>query len=219
MSLKNLRRTALLAVSLLSFSLPAYAAPSVEDALKLAPVQPGIEYDSPTAEEAKACKISPEKINGATAWVVRGADGAVLRQFSDSNKDNVVDTWSYFRGGLEVYRDADLDFNGKAEQYRWFHTGGSRWALDKNEDGKVDSWKSISAEEASEEVIAALRSKDAARFERLLLTKDEIGKLGLTKELTEKLAERVAAAPKTFAKLVSEGKIDAKAEFTDFGGL
>jgi hypothetical protein len=143
----------------------------------------------------------------------------VLRQFSDSNNDNVVDTWSYFRGGLEVYRDADLNYNGKAEQYRWFHTGGSRWALDKNEDGKVDAWKSISAEEASEEVIAALRSKDAARFERLLLTKEEIGKLGLTKELTEKLNERVAAAPKTFAKLVSEGKIDAKAEFTDFGGL
>ncbi|MBA3481902.1 MAG: redoxin family protein [Pirellulales bacterium] len=219
MSLKNSRRWALLAISMLSLAAPAFAAPSVEDALKLAPVQSGIQFDSPTADEAKACKISPEKIGGATAWVVRGADGAVLRQFSDSNKDNVVDTWSYFRGGLEVYRDADLDYNGKAEQYRWFHTGGSRWALDKNEDGKVDSWKSISAEEASEEVIAALRSKDAARFERLLLTKDEIGKLGLTKELTEKLTERVAAAPKTFAKLVSDGKIDAKAEFTDFGGL
>ena len=219
MSFKNLRRTALLAGSLLSFSIPVQAAPSVDDALKLAPVQAGIEYDSPTADEAKACKISPEKIGGATAWVVRGADGAVLRQFADSNNDNVVDTWSYFRGGLEVYRDADLNYNGKAEQYRWFHTGGSRWALDKNEDGKIDAWKNISAEEASEEVIAALRSKNAARFQRLLLTKDEVGKLGLTKELAEKLAERIAAAPKTFAKLISDGKIDAKAQFTDFGGL
>jgi thiol-disulfide isomerase/thioredoxin len=219
MSLKTLRRTALLAVSLLSFTLPAYAAPSVEDALKLAPVQAGIEYDSPTAEEAKACKISPEKINGATAWVVRGADGAVLRQFSDSNNDNVVDTWSYYRGGLEVYRDADLNFNGKAEQYRWFHTGGSRWALDKNEDGKIDAWKSISAEEASAEVIAALRTKDAGRFDRLLMTRDDIAKLGLAKDMADKLADRVASASKTFAKLAGENKIDAKAEFTDFGGL
>ena len=33
---------------------------------------------------------------------MRGADGAVLRQFTDSNNDNVVDTWSFYRGGLEV---------------------------------------------------------------------------------------------------------------------
>ena len=99
----------------------------------------------------------------------------MLRQFVDSNNDNVVDTWSYFRGGLEVYRDIDANFNGKADQYRWFHTGGSRWGLDSNEDGKIDAWKTISAEEAAEEVVAALRTKDAARFARLLLTKDEIG--------------------------------------------
>ena len=53
--------------------------------------------------------------------------------------DNVVDTWSYYKNGLEVYRDGDLNFNGKADQYRWFHTGGSRWGLDKNEDGKLDA--------------------------------------------------------------------------------
>jgi thiol-disulfide isomerase/thioredoxin len=219
MSLKCLRRAALVVVSLLSVSLPVEAAPTVEDALKLAPVQPGIEYDTPTAEEAKACKISPEKIGGATAWVVRGADGAVLRQFADSNADNIVDTWSYYRGGLEVYRDADTNFNGKAEQYRWFHTGGSRWALDNNEDGKIDSWKNISAEEAAEEVVAALRTGDAARFQRLLLSKDDIAKLGLTKELSDKLSKRLDDAPKSFAKLVSEKKVDAKAEFSDFGGL
>lgn len=202
-----------------SARIPACAAPSVADALKLAPVQSGIDYDNPTADEAKACKISAEKVGDATAWVVRGADGAVLRQFVDSNKDNVVDTWSYYRGGLEVYRDADLNFNGKADQYRWFHTAGSRWATDANEDGAIDAWKTLSAEEASEEAVMALRSKDAKRFQRLLLTKEEAAKLGLAKPMAEKLAERLAAAPKSFAKLAGEGKIDAKAEFTDFGGL
>jgi len=213
------RFVAVLALAALSFGSRSHAAPTVEDALKLAPVQKDIEFDSPTAEEAKACKISPEKINGATAWMVRGADGAVLRQFSDSNSDNTVDTWSYFRGGLEVYRDADLNYNGKADQYRWFHTGGSRWGLDKNEDGKIDAWKSISAEEAAEEVVAALRTKDSARFQRLLLTKEDIAKLGLTKPLSERLTQRVAEATKTFAKLATEGKIPATAEFSDFGGL
>ena len=220
MPLSYLRRSALLAVPMLSFSSSLQAAaPTVEDALKLAPLQAGIEFDTPTPEQAKQSKISPEKIGAATAWVVRDPNGMILRQFSDSNGDNVVDTWSYYRNGLEVYRDADLNFNGKADQYRWFHTGGSRWGVDKNEDGKIDSWKQISPEEASEEVIAALRTKDAARFSRLLLTKDDIAGLGLSKEMTEKLTSRVAGAQKAFDKLASEGKIDAKAEFADFGGL
>src|SRR5690606_37599308 len=102
-------RFALATLALLSLNASGQAAPTVEDALKLAPVQPDVQYDKPTADEIKACKISPEKLNGATAWVVRGADGSVLRQFTDSNNDNVVDTWSYYRGGLEVYRDADLN--------------------------------------------------------------------------------------------------------------
>jgi thiol-disulfide isomerase/thioredoxin len=195
------------------------AAPSVADALKLAPVQSGVEYDVPSADEAKNCKINPEKIGKMTAWVVRDPAGVILRQFSDTNGDNVVDAWSYYKNGLEVYRDADLNFNGKADQYRWFHTGGSRWGLDKNEDGKIDLWKQISPEEAAEEVIAALRTKDAARFNRLMLTSEEIGKLGLSKEMTDKLTARVAEAPKTFAKVAGEAKIDPKSEFADFGGL
>lgn len=206
------------AAMLLMSTAPVQAAPTVDDALKLAPVQPGIQYDVPTAEEVKACKITPEKFGGATAWVVRGADGAVLRQFTDSNNDNVVDRWSYYRGGLEVYRDADVNFNGKADQYRWFHAGGSRWGLDRNEDGKIDQWKSISAEEVSEEVVAALKAKDAARFQRLLLTKEEVARLGLSKDLAEKLTARLAEAPKAFAQLAGQDKLPAGAEYVDFGG-
>ena len=194
------------------------APPTVEDALELAPVQPAVDYDKPAGDEAKACKINAEKIGGATAWVVRAGDGGVLRQFADSNNDNIVDTWSYYRGGLEVYRDVDANFNGKADNYRWFHTAGSRWGLDRNEDGKLDAWKTISAEEAAEEVVAALKAKDPARFQRLLLASDEVGRLGLPKELAERLIVRIGAAPKSFAKLQGEGKIDERAEFTDFGG-
>ena len=46
--------------------------------------------------------------------------------------------WCYFLDGLEVYRDIDSNFNGKADQYRWFHTAGTRWGTDKNEDGRID---------------------------------------------------------------------------------
>jgi tetratricopeptide (TPR) repeat protein len=195
------------------------AAPGVDEALKYSPVQAGVDYDTPTADEAKACKINAEKVRSATGWVVRGVDGAVLRQFVDSNSDNIVDTWSYYRGGVEVYRDVDADFDRKADQYRWFHTGGSKWGLDRNEDGKIDAWKSISPEEAAEEVVLAVRTKDRARFARLLLGKDEVAKLGLPKPLAEQLTGRIDAALKAFDALAAAAKFDAQAEFTDFGGL
>ena len=156
----------------------ANAAPSVADALKLTPVQRGIEYDTPEGDEVAKCSIKAEKIGNVTAWVVRGPDNEVLRQFADSNADNVVDIWSYFRDGLEVYRDVDSNNNGKADQYRWFHSNGIRWAIDTNEDNAIDAWKLISPEEVAEEAINALATKDAKRFERLLITAEDITRYG-----------------------------------------
>lgn len=155
----TLGRSSLLAGCLLSLASSVQAAaPTAEDALKLAPGSTGIEYDIPAADAAKTCKSTPRKRARSPPGLSRSErrdPSPVLH----SNGDNVVDTWSYYKNGLEVYRDADLNFNGKADQYRWFHTGGSRWGLDKNEDGKLDAWKQISPEEASEEVIAALRGE------------------------------------------------------------
>jgi len=219
-----LGRGAFIAICWLALPHFSWAAPSVVDALKLEPVQPSVKYDTPKKAEIKDCTIKAEKVNGATAWVVRSPNGNIVRQFSDSDKDNVVDTWSYFRDGLEIYRDIDADFNGKADQYRWFHTAGMRWGIDRNEDGKIDSWKLISAEEAAEEVVEAIRTKDLARFQRLLLTSAELKKLGLSKTLFKQLTDRLQAAPKNFGKLAASkliaGKVRGKEiEFRDFGGL
>jgi hypothetical protein len=110
------------------------AAPSVEYALKFMPVQRGVDFDQPTPEEAAKCKISTKKIDGHVGYIVESGDGVILRKFVDTNEDNFVDQWSYYKDGLEVYRDIDSNFNGKADQYRWFHTAGSRWGLDPKED-------------------------------------------------------------------------------------
>src|SRR6185369_10940497 len=105
---------------------------------------------------------------------VRDGNGQILREFVDTNGDNIVDRWGYFNDGVEVYRDIDSDYNGRADQYRWLNTAGTRWAIDKNEDGIIDSWKVISAEEATAEAVAALKNRDSARFARLLLQPTEI---------------------------------------------
>ena len=192
---------------------------TLEVALNLQPLQPEVSYDIPVGEELKGCSIKNERVNGSSTWVVRNANGELLRQFSDSDKDNVVDTWSYFRDGLEVYRDIDADFNGKADQYRWFHNAGMRWGIDRDEDGEIDSWKLISAEEVAEEVVEAVRTNDPERFQRLLISGDELKKLELTEALNKRLSDRLQAAPKSFRKFVADEKLGKEVEFRDFGGL
>jgi thiol-disulfide isomerase/thioredoxin len=197
---------AAIAVGLLGH--PAWAGtPSVEQALKLAPVQLGVDYDRPSPEEAAKCKITAKKIDGHVGWVVENPEGVVLRKFVDTNDDNIVDQWSYYKDGLEVYRDVDSNFNGKVDQYRWFHTGGSRWAVDSNEDGVIDYWKSISAEEVTAEVIAALATHDADRFARLVLTTAELKSLGLGKSRAEGVAAKITKAVADFKAMSARQKV------------
>ena len=123
--------------------------PSVEQTLSLfKPTQKDVEYETPPPEDFKKCRISVERVGKISGWVVFGPNGQVLRRFVDSDGDSTVDQWRYYNHGLEVYRDIDTNHNSKPDQCRWLNTGGSRRAVDSNEDGRIDSWKSLSPEEA-----------------------------------------------------------------------
>lgn len=197
----------------------AAAAPTAEQALKLTPVQADVDFERPKESEVAKCTIKAESIDGKTGWVVRGPAGQVLRQFIDSNKDNVVDLWCYYNEGVEVYRDIDSNFNNKADQYRWLNTAGTRWALDSDEDGKIDEWKRISAEEVSAEAVAALATHDAARFQCLLLTANELKGLGLGAERQKALREKIEQASASFkAHARKQKSLSAKSSWAQFGG-
>jgi len=209
-----------LAGSLISAGLCGVAqaeAPSPAQALKLVPMQKEAEFDRPT--ETDKCSIKAEKIGGKTGWVVRSPGGQILRNFVDTNKDNVVDQWSYFKGGIETYRDIDSNFNGKADQSRWLNVGGTRWGIDRNEDGELDAWKAISAEEVTAEVVAAIATQDAGRFARVLATPADIKALGIDSAKAADLTKKSAAAAASFAKLAREKDLltpESKCVF--FGG-
>ncbi len=196
----------------------AAEAPTPAQALTLTPLQPLVEYTTPAKDEFAQCTIRPEKENGATSWVIRNRQGELLRRFADTNGDNVVDQWCYFQNGIEVYRDIDSNFNGKADQYRWFNTAGTRWGIDKNEDGKIDSWRVISPHEVAEQVVLAIKSKDQARFELVLLTTDELNGLGFGKARQDSISQSIADAPAGFSKLIAEQKvITPQTRYIDFG--
>lgn len=210
--------TALLSLLATTASAQQGGSPSVAQALTYKPIQEGIEYDQPSRDEVKSCSIKPERDGKNIAWAVRDASGRLLRRFSDSNGDNVVDTWSYYLGGLEVYRDIDSNYDSKADQCRWLHTGGSRWGVDQNQDGEIDFWKQISPQEVAEEAVQALLQKDKKRYARLLISSNEAKSLGMGKELAQQVEHQRTNAVSEFEKLATTQKtIDAKSRFVDFG--
>lgn len=191
----------LLSVSVSGFAFAAQ--PSVEYALGLKPKQ-FVNYDIPDEQEAKAATLLMEKANGMTSWVVRSAQGILLRRFADTNSDRVVDQWSYCKDGLEVYRDIDTDHNTNPDQCRWFGVAGSRWGIDANEDGSIDEWKVLSAEEATAEIVRALANREPAIFDRLLPSDVELNEIGFPDELLAQVRIQVTDARKRFKSLSQE---------------
>lgn len=156
------------------------------------PTFAGVEIDQPTADELESCRIDVEQHDNYSAWVVFGPTGLPLRRYVDSDGDDLVDQWRYYQHGLEVYRDIDTNQNHKPDQFRWLNTAGTRWAVDANEDRKVDSWRILSAEEATRVVVDALVANDIALLQTVLINAADCESLQLTDELTEQVLASVA---------------------------
>ncbi len=213
---------AAISASLLIPSLAEAAKPTAAEALSIAPTQDGIEYERPEKADVARCTVETESAGGISGLVVRGPGGQLLRRFLDTNGDNRVDQWCYFKDGIEIYRDIDTDFEkdkAKVNECRWLGTAGTRWGIDDDQDGTIDRWKEISPEEVTSEVVAAIREKDAVRFRRLLLTAEEIDELGLSEKQAEELRQKVARAASAFAKEAgNQNLITRQTEWIDFGG-
>jgi len=172
----------------------------------LRPSQKDVDYDRPEGEAVKNATIKTEKSGGASAFVVRGPTGEVLRVFADTNGDRVVDGWSYYKDGIEVFRDIDSNHNAKVDQSRWLNSAGSRWGIDEDENGVIDTWKVISPEEVCRELVEAIKSRDSKAFQRLLPTKADLEAAGFEGQRLAELADRLAAAPAEFDRLAAAQK-------------
>ena len=197
----------------------AFGQGELNKSLAIKPNQPGIDYDIPTGERLKGCKvISSKKDFGLPGYVVHDASGQLLRLFLDRNKDRNLDRWSYYKDGIEVYRDSDNNFNNTLDEFRWMGTAGSRIGIDRNEDRTIDGWSNISVEEVAQEAFMAIKTKDQARFSRLLLTKTEFDSLGLTGKVGSEVAKRLEGAKRGFSGMVSsQNQINSKSKFVHSG--
>ncbi|MGC1275425.1 MAG: redoxin domain-containing protein [Planctomycetaceae bacterium] len=181
--------------------------PTPELALSFRPAQKNIEIDTPDKADFEKCEVKVEKSGKISGWLVLGPQGQMLRRFLDTNADNVVDQWRYFHNGLEVYRDIDTNANNKANESRWLNTAGTRWGVDANEDGKIDSWKVLSAEEASEVAVEAMLRGDVKLLQSVLIDDDDLKALGVDEELSAKLTASVADPVEQLAVAAKDSKI------------
>ena len=170
---------------------------SPRDLLVIAPsLKKGVEYDTPTdAAAISACKV--ETVQGAQkraiGYALRDGQGKLLRKFIDSDGNGVMDQWSFYQDGFEVYRESDRTNDKSPDESRWLNMAGTRVGVLK--DGKITAWKRISAEEASKVLVQALVAGDVGLLETVLATPEELAKLGTPRgevdQVTAAAAQRV----------------------------
>lgn len=193
------------------------APPTATEALSLSPVQADIAYDLVPDQELAKCTVRDLQVDSWSGWEVLSPNGLTLRVFVDTNGDKKVDLWCYYAQGTETYRDIDANFNGKADQYRWLGTNGTRWGMDPDEDGFIDRWKTISAEEVSEEAILAIQKQDQRRFQRLFPSESDLVEAGLGIDLTQVILEQIATATDQFASFsASQGQLTGTSRWLQF---
>ena len=165
-------------------------------------------YEVPKAAVLTGCKI--ERTENPDGFIVYHETGRVLRKFVDTNDDDKLDQWSYYNEGLEVYRDVDSNFDENLDQYRWLGPAGTRWGVDRNQDGEIDYWKVISPEEVASECFLAIKMRDQKRFNRLLLSEAEVQGLELNPAILKDVSERWKTARSQFSTMASSQKVIGK---------
>jgi thiol-disulfide isomerase/thioredoxin len=177
----------------------------VDGVLGYRPRQAGVDYSRPTAEEQKSLtlKVIMGDRPNSTGWLLLDPQGRPLRRFLDSNGDGDIDIWSYYKDGVEVYRDIASTYKKeKPDQFRWYNTGGSKWGVDGVGDGKISAWRMISAEEAAQEAFAAVVTRDFARLRALFITESEMATaLKLPEAQVARIRDAQAKAAANFQEL------------------
>ena len=115
-------------------------------ALDKKPVQADVDCDRVPADKYDTCEIASSKdLFSAEGFIVTNPAKQIVRMYT---KEGTSTHWTFFKNGQEVYRETDTNGNKKPDEFRWLDTAGSRIGKDSNEDGVIDRWVSISAEEA-----------------------------------------------------------------------
>jgi thiol-disulfide isomerase/thioredoxin len=189
---------------------------TVEGAIQRQPKQQGVNITTPTPDQVPRCKVSPipnpKDPKQPMGYLVTDANNNPVRQFvSYDNKNfNII---AFYLDGVEAYREVYQPDTTKPHQFRWLGPNGTKWGLDHNHDGVIDEWVVISPEEASQELLRAVASRDPKRLEALLITADNLKTLGLPAAEADRMKARAATAVKRLSETADSLKLSDKAKW------
>src|SRR5438034_1639674 len=199
------------------FGLPTSAQPPVltlDKAFEAKPRQPGIAIAAPAPDQIARHKVEPikDKNQAVIGYVIRDAEGKPVRQFVsyDNKSFNIV---AFYVNGQEAYRETYPPAANEPYQYRWLGPNGGKWGLDRDRDGKVDEWVVISPEEASQEVLQAVLTRDPKRLEALLPSEENLKAVGLPPAEIARIKEKSAGAVKRLGDAATALKLTAEAKW------
>src|SRR5207248_2205204 len=201
------------------FGLAAHAqlpALTVDKALEAKPRQPGVVVTTPAPAEAARHRVdpipNPKQPGSNMGYVVRDAQNRPVRQFVsyDGKSFNIV---AFYIDGQEAYREVFPPTGNEPHQFRWLGPNGGKWGLDKDKDGRIDEWVVISPEEASQELLQAVLTRDAKRLEALLPTKENLDSLGLPADRSGPMLERAKGAAKRLTDAADALKLGPNARW------
>jgi thiol-disulfide isomerase/thioredoxin len=185
--------------------------PPVEKLLGYKPAQQGVLCDTPAPETWPKCKV--EYVSGPTGkgYVVRDMNGLVVRKLLAAPGSKAINLRGYYAQGQEVYREVDTNGNGICDEFKWFNMGGSRTGVTADDESqKIVQWKSLSAEEATAEAIAAVTTKDLARLQNVMLSDADVKELGLDEKTAARVAAEVAKTQEGFKTLSEYLPVETK---------
>ncbi len=177
---------------------------------RLAPKHEDISISTPAADELKLCTVVTLQgaVKGSGGFMLLDAKKQPVRRFFDS-KGNGIDLWSYYKDGVEVYREFDTAGKGSPNNFRWLNAGGMKWGVGSVSAGKayITTWRMISAEESAFEAFQAVAKGDFARLQALLITDNEMQMVKLPAAKARAIAANQQQAQKKFAEFVQDAKL------------
>src|SRR5688572_9950710 len=206
--------TILAMACLLAGACPLWAQTSVGKMLAIRPKIEDVAITTPSAEEQKDCKVEDVTEAGKkVGYALVDGRKQLVRRYVIGKGAPQINTWSFYKDGVEVFRQIDSNFDEKVDQYRWLGTAGLKWGIDRDQDGKIDVWYMISAEEVAQEAFQALATNEFARLKALYISSEEITGLGLPAAVSGKIQQSQQAAPQKFQQALAKQANLAKASF------
>lgn len=204
---------AMVAAGLLSTTRAPAQDATVATMLQIRPKFDDVAVSTPSAEELKDCKVEDVKDDSGKkiGYVLLDGRRQILRRYVMSKGSAGINVWSFYKDGVEVFRMSAA--GGKVDQYRWLGTGGMKWGVSTAQDGKIDTWPLISADEVAHEAFLALATSDFARLKALFITAAEMKALGIPDAAATKMLQAQQAAATKFQQAIAKQPGLTKATF------